>query len=76
MFPNEVTGYQVFADIRAHDEFSHIPIVAVSASDPHAAVPLTRQHGFSGFISKPIDVALFPQQIADVIDHKPVWYIR
>ena len=33
MFPNGVTGYDIFDIIRADAAFAHIPIVAVSASD-------------------------------------------
>jgi CheY-like chemotaxis protein len=38
MLPNGITGYSVFTDIRAYPEFRHIPIVAVSASDPTSAI--------------------------------------
>ena len=54
MFPNNITGYDVFNDIRAVPAFDHIPIVAVSASEPSVAVPETRRRGFAGFIPKPV----------------------
>lgn len=73
MFPNDVTGYEVFLKIRAHEEFAHIPIVAVSASDPSEAITRTREYGFSGFISKPVDFDLFPKQLADIIGGRAVW---
>jgi CheY-like chemotaxis protein len=73
MFPNKVSGYDVFDEIRAEATFAHIPIVAVSASDPGEAIPKVRKKGFAGFIAKPIDFVLFPQQIAAVIDGKAVW---
>jgi CheY-like chemotaxis protein len=34
MFLHGITGYDIFDRIRAQLEFQHIPIVAVSASDP------------------------------------------
>lgn len=76
MFPNQITGYQVFDSIRAHSEFDHIPIVAVSASDPNTAIPMTKAHGFNGFISKPIEFTLFASQIQKIINHESVWYRR
>lgn len=76
MFPNNITGYDVFNHIRAHEEFRHIPIVAVSASDPSSAIPQTRAHGFTGFISKPVSFDAFPRQIADLIERQPVWQGR
>lgn len=76
MFPNRVTGYIVFTEIRSHSEFQHIPIIAVSASDPSAAMIRTREHGFSGFISKPVDFDLFATQVAGVIRGDNVWHGR
>jgi len=76
MFPNGITGYDIFDDIREHSEFAHIPIVAISASDPNDSIPKTKAHGFAGFIAKPINVVLFPQQILQVINKEPVWYRR
>ena len=73
MFPNGITGYSVFNDIRANRELQYIPIIAVSASDPSSAIPQTRLHGFSGYISKPVDFDLFAKQVADVINGKSVW---
>jgi CheY-like chemotaxis protein len=76
MFPDNITGYDIFDDIRAHTEFDHIPIVAVSASDPNSAIPLTKSRGFAGFISKPINMNLFTQQIFSIINQESVWYRR
>jgi CheY-like chemotaxis protein len=73
MFPDGITGYEVFDKIRAHAEFDSIPIVAVSASDPNTAIPLTKARGFAGFISKPISTPLFAQQILQVIQGEAVW---
>src|SRR4051812_44326036 len=55
MYPNQVTGFDVFDRIREEPQFAFVPIVAVSAMDASVAVPKTRAKGFAGFISKPID---------------------
>ena len=73
MFPRNVTGYDVFDEIRKHPEFRHIPIVAVSASDPGAAIPKTKSKGFCGFIPKPVEYDRFPRQIASILEGKPIW---
>lgn len=73
MFPMGVTGYQVFDQIRRYEEFDHIPIVAVSAANPSEAIPKCRQKGFAGFIPKPIDDELFPEQLAGIIEGKALW---
>ena len=71
-----ITGHNIYDDIRAIPEFDAVPIVAVSAADPNTAIPETKARGFSGFIGKPIDYNLFPQQIAQLIAGKAVWFYR
>lgn len=73
MFPNNITGYDVFESIREHREFQHVPIVAVSASEPAVAIPKTQALGFAGFIPKPIDMDKFPKQVAAILRNEPVW---
>jgi CheY-like chemotaxis protein len=73
MFPHNITGYEIFDDIRQNQDFHHIPIVAVSASEPAISIPKTQAHGFAGFIPKPIDIDKFPKQIASILRKEPVW---
>jgi CheY-like chemotaxis protein len=74
MLPGGVSGYTIFDEIRNLPEYAHIPIIAVSAAEPSVAIPTTQQKGFSGFIAKPINDDLFPNQIARVIAGETVWY--
>jgi CheY-like chemotaxis protein len=74
MLPRGSSGYTVFQQIRQIPEFAKIPIVAVSAADPNDAIPRCKGLGFSGFISKPIDDDVFPQQINQILNGEPVWY--
>lgn len=73
-FPDDITGYDIFDQIRELNEFDTIPIVAVSATDPFEAIPRTHNKGFAGFISKPIKPALFVNQVADILNGKEVWH--
>ena len=73
MLARSSSGYTIFDEIRMHHEFDDVPIVAVSSSDPSEAIPKTRGHGFSGYISKPIDQARFPQQLCKIIEGDAVW---
>jgi CheY-like chemotaxis protein len=75
MLPQGITGYDVFNDIRAQSHTQHIPIVAVSASDPADTIPKVRRHGFNGFIAKPVDFSLFADQISTILQGHAVWYI-
>ena len=74
MLPDGDSGYDVFKQIREHEEYDHVPIVAISASEPAIALPKTKSMGFSGFIAKPIDETIFPQQMAKVLAGEAVWY--
>ena len=73
MISEIVTGYDVFDAIRTVTDFAHVPIVAVSASEPSVAIPETRKRGFSGFIAKPINIDQFPRQLAQVLEGETLW---
>lgn len=75
MLADNVSGLDLFDEIRAITRFADTPIIAVSAMDPAIALPQTRAKGFSGFIAKPINGRLFPQQIVRVLDGEEVWDI-
>ena len=76
MFPGGISGYAIFDSIRSDAQFADVPIVAVSASDPAIEIPKARRKGFSGFISKPIDLRLFPQQVQAFIAGESLgWHI-
>jgi CheY-like chemotaxis protein len=74
MLSTEISGFDVFTEIRTHPELDHVPIVAVSAADPSTALPKAQQMGFDGFISKPIDSDLFPEQLWNIMNGEKVWY--
>lgn len=69
-----ISGFDLFKDIRALPTYSHVPIVAVSASDPSTAIPKARELGFSGFISKPINEALICSQLEAIIAGEHIWH--
>lgn len=73
MFPNNITGYDIYDLIRREPEFAATPIAAVSASDPSVEIPKLQVKGFVGFIEKPISLRTFPQQIAALLEGKPIW---
>lgn len=73
MLHDGVTGYNIFDEIRKLPNYDSVPIIAVSASEPAVAIPKTQEKGFAGFIAKPVDDILFPQQIAAVLNGEQVW---
>jgi CheY-like chemotaxis protein len=74
MLAGGIDGFDIYNQIRALPQYSAVPIIAVSAMDPSIAIPKTRQHGFAGFIAKPINTDLFPRQLAAILNGEQVWY--
>ena len=74
MLMHYLSGYDIYDTLRSRLHHATVPIVAVSASDPAVEIPKARKKGFAGFIGKPIDVHLFPGQIAAILRGETVWY--
>ena len=60
-------GVTALAQLRADPKTAHIPVVAVTASVMREDRERFDKAGFDGFITKPIDVRAFPQQVRDHI---------
>lgn len=73
MLPGDVTGYDVFSELREDYSFDSIPVVIVSASDPALEMRKARSLGFAGFISKPINYHTFAKSVAKIFDGQQVW---
>lgn len=75
MLAEGVSGFDIYDQIRTLPKYNQVPIIAVSAMDPAIAIPRARAKGFAGFIAKPIDKHLFAQQLVEIIEGIPVWYV-
>lgn len=73
MLPNGNTGYDIFLSIRNSEKFKDIPIVAVSAADASQSIIKAKSLGFNGFIAKPINDDLFPQQLKQIMSGQELW---
>ncbi len=73
MLPGTSSGFDIFKSLRALPQLEKIPFVAVSAMDSSVAIPKAKHLGFTGFISKPIDIDKFPQQILSLINGETIW---
>lgn len=74
MLRYDVSGYDLFKEIRTYPEMRDIPVLAVSASDAGIEIPKAKAAGMNGFIGKPINPVKFPQQILACIQGEQVWY--
>lgn len=75
MLSDDISGFDLYDEIRAQPRYRDTPILAVSAMDAAQVVPRVRSKGFAGFIAKPVDSGIFPELVARVIDGEEVWYL-
>jgi CheY-like chemotaxis protein len=60
----EVDGFQVTVQLRALPELRDVPIIALTANVMKGDREKTLEAGCSGYIQKPIDIDLLPEQVA------------
>ncbi len=59
----DVEGQTIAGLIRSRPELAAVPVVAVTAWPPDTARYMAQAYGCAGYISKPIDVLKFPEQV-------------
>jgi two-component system cell cycle response regulator DivK len=60
----EVDGFQVTAHLKAMEELRDVPIIALTANVMKGDRERTLAAGCSGYIQKPVDIDLLPEQLA------------
>jgi CheY-like chemotaxis protein len=60
-------GYEVLRRLRADAATAHIPVIAVTANAMPHEVELGNAAGFDGYVTKPINVALFLHVLDDAL---------
>ncbi|MCA9924807.1 MAG: response regulator [Anaerolineales bacterium] len=66
-------GYDALKQIRSDAKLRNTRVVVVTAHGSQEEMEKARAAGFDGFISKPIDADLFPEQIRKVLSGDAVW---
>ncbi len=69
-------GYAVLARLRADPRMSQTRIVAVTADSGADSMERARKSGFDGFIAKPLDPDVFPEQIRHILAGESIWASR
>jgi two-component system, cell cycle response regulator DivK len=69
----EEDGYRVLARLQDDGRFAQTRVVAVTADISSANLSRARTAGFDGFLAKPLNVDLFPDQIRRILDGEAVW---
>jgi len=62
-------GYEVMKRLRANELTATIPVVALSANAMKADIDRGAEAGFSAYVSKPINIIDFLEQIAGVLEN-------
>jgi len=73
MLPGNVSGYDVYDQLKTNPQLKDIPVVIVTAADPGIEMKKARDKGLNGFLTKPIDVTTFPLAVAKILEGTPVW---
>lgn len=71
--PGNISGYDVFAQIRKVTELAEIPIVLVTGAEPHIEIPRARNLGFAGYLTKPVRNRTFVYALNQILNGEPVW---
>jgi two-component system cell cycle response regulator DivK len=66
----EMDGYEVTARLKQIDSLAHVPIIAMTANVMKGDRERTLATGCDGYIPKPIDVDLLPDQINQYLKQK------
>jgi two-component system cell cycle response regulator DivK len=69
----EEDGYQVLTRLREDERFTDTRVVAVTADVSDVNLSRAKTVGFDGFLAKPINVDLFPDQIRRILSGELVW---
>ena len=67
-------GVELLAMLRKDPQFEHCKVIALTASVTNEEVSLLKSGGFDGAIAKPLNIEVFPNLIARIINGEHIWY--
>ncbi len=66
-------GYGALKQIRSAPKLKNTRVIAVTAHASGEEMKKCREAGFDGFLAKPIDPDLFPEQIKQILAGESIW---
>jgi two-component system cell cycle response regulator DivK len=66
-------GYDALKQIREDPRLKNTRVVVVTAHGSQEELNRAKEAGFDGFLSKPLDADLFPEQIRRILDGEAIW---
>ena len=67
--------FELLSMLRGDPNFNKCKVIAITASVTNEEVSLLKSSGFDGAIAKPLNIEVFPDLIARIINGEQVWYI-
>lgn len=68
-------GVDLLSMLRGDPQFKKSKVIALTASVTNEEVSLLKSGGFDGAIAKPLNIDVFPDLIARILNGEHVWYI-
>ena len=68
-------GAELLSMLRGDPQFEESKVIALTASVTNEEVSLLKSGGFDGAIAKPLNIDVFPDLIARIINGEHVWYV-
>ena len=68
-------GFELLSMLRSDPLFSKSKVIALTASVTNEEVSLLKNGGFDGAIAKPLNIEVFPDLIARIINGEQIWHI-
>ena len=68
-------GFELLSMLRSDLNFNKCKVIAITASVTNDEVSLLKSNGFDGAIAKPLNIDVFPDLIARIMEGESVWYI-
>lgn len=72
----EMDGYEVLAILKSLPETAHIPVVAVTANAMPQHIERGKNAGFTDYLTKPLDIALFLNVVERLLESQPHHELR
>ena len=70
-----ISGFEMLQQLRDHDYYKNLPILALTASVMNEEVAKLRRAGFDGVLAKPLDPDQFPDLFQRILSGEQVWNI-
>ena len=68
-------GFELLSMLRSDPQYDKSKVIALTASVTNEEISLLKSGGFDGAIAKPLNIEVFPDLIARIINGEQVWYI-